>query len=268
MSDTIIVSMITSLTSFVIAVVGFVLSYNKTKAETAILRSQLNQTEEKNQRQFQELSLSTQELKQTTSYKNYKRAFQELEENIRIYLDKCKADNVTSLRIDLKLIAVAMTFSWDNFIITEIPDLLKSYPDLTINLDIVFVNHIFLENQPIGHGDIDWVKKSKDRIIELQEFHTKYKKQYSNRLNLRAKIYSNLPHWHGWLFNDDHLFLGRTSWNIEKDGQPILKVGQNKYRHFSNPRENDEALERIELFKSWHQYYFDFSSEWVIGNKT
>jgi len=172
---------------------------------------------------------------------------------------------VTSPTIELKLIAVAMTFSWENFILTVIPDLLNDYSNLTINLDIVFVSHQHLETQKIGQGDIDWLKKSKARILEVKDFHSKYKRQFKQRFNFRAKTYFNLPHWHGWLFNEDHLFLGRTSWEIYENNLPILKVGQNKYRHFSNPGENDEAAERIELFRNWHKYYFNYASEWVVG---
>jgi len=266
MSDTIIVATISSVSALLVALITVLFSYNKTKAETQVLRSQLQKNEEESQKQIDKLFASTRELKQVTSYKNYKRAFQELEDNIRIYLDKCRTENIASPTIDLKLIAVAMTFSWDNFILTVIPDLLGDFPTLTINLDILFVSHEHLKSLKIGHGDIDWLKKSEDRINEVKEFYNKYKKLFKRRFNFRAKTYSNLPHWHGWLFNEDHLFLGRTSWDIYENNLPILKVGQNKYRHFENPNENNEASERIELFRNWHKYYFDFASEWIVGN--
>jgi len=276
MSNEVLVSIIGFISALLVALLSVALSYNKTKAETDKLHQETIQLKLENElakRKLNELAESTNKLAestkkfaQVTSYKDYKKAFQELEEHIRCYLDKCKADNITAPTIDLKLIAVAITFSWDNFVLTVIPDLLNDYPNLILNLDILFVSHEHLKAQKIGMGDIDWVKKSKERVVEVKDFYNRYRKQYEKRFNFRAKVYSNIPHWHGWLFNEDHLFLGRTSWEIYEKNLPILKVGQNKYRHFSDPSENSEAAERIELFKNWHKYYFDFASEWVAGN--
>lgn len=268
MSDIIVVAIISSVSTLLVALIGVLFSYNKTKAETEVLRSQLQKGQAESQKQIEKLTESTRELKQVTSYKNYKQAFQELEDNIRTYLETCKSERIASPTIDLKLIAVAMTFSWEHFILTVIPDLLDDFPTLTINLDIVFVSHKHLQTLKIGHGDIDWLKKSEDRVAEVKEFHQKYRKRFGKRFNFRAKTYANLPHWHGWLFNEDHLYMGRTSWDIYENNLPILKVGQNKYRHFEEPNENVEASERIELFKNWHKYYFGFASEWVVGNST
>lgn len=268
MSDIIVVAIIGSVSTLLVALIGVLFSYNKTKAETELLRSQLREGQAENREQIEKLTESTRELKQVTSYKNYKKAFQELEDNIRTYLETCKSEKIASPTIDLKLIAVAMTFSWEHFILTVIPDLLGDYPTLTINLDIVFVSHKHLQTLKIGHGDIDWLKKSEERIAEVREFHRKYRKRFGRRFNFRAKTYGNIPHWHGWLFNEDHLYMGRTSWDIKGNNLPILMVGQNKYRHFEDPDENIEASERIELFKNWHRYYFDFASEWIVGNST
>jgi hypothetical protein len=240
-----------------------VVEVNQAQAEKLREESaQLRKESEINTEVAQELSESTKELRQVTSYKNFKSAFLEMEEYIRNYLKESYEKGTTSSTVRLKLIAVAMTFSWEFFIATEIPSILHDFPNAQIELDILFLDHKFLETQNIGRLDIDWKKKCKDRLSDVNEF-AKQCSLYNGRLKFQAKVYQNLPHWHGWLVNGDHLFLGRCDW-LYGNELPVLRVGQNKYRHFDTS--NSESTELINLFGNWQRYYFEFASEWVCDS--
>lgn len=240
-----------------------VVEVNQAQAEKIREESaQLRKESQRNTEIAQELTESTKELRQVTAYKNFKSAFLEMEEHIRNYLAESHQKGVGSYTVRLKLIAVAMTFSWEYFIATEIPSIMDEFPNAQIELDILFLDYKFLETQNMGRLDIDWKKKCQDRISDVHDF-SKRCSRYHGRLKFRAKVYRNLPHWHGWLVNGDHLFLGRCDW-LYGDGLPALRVGQNKYRHFDTS--NSESTELINLFGSWQRYYFEFASELVCDS--
>ena len=132
-----------------------------------------------------------------------------------------------------------------------------------MKMDVLFVDPNFLKGRVVVATDDRWVNTSRRRLTEVKQFATDCQRDYQSRLEFRARIYRNLPHWHGWLLNDEHLFLGRTDWEYKFD-QPHLRVGQNKYRHFD--MSNKEGQERIELFKSWQKYYFDHKSTLVCDS--
>ena len=83
-----------------------------------------------------------------------------------------------------------------------------------------------------------------------------------DRFIFTARNYRNLPHWHGVLVNDEHLFLGRTDWKCP-NGNPELAVGQNKYRYYNTAEERGE--DRVKLFLNWHKYYTEFASTLICS---
>ncbi|MFN6568659.1 hypothetical protein [Dendronalium sp. ChiSLP03b] len=160
-------------------------------------------------------------------------------------------------KIEIKVIAVAMTFSW-RFICDKVPKILRDYPDSYANIELTFVDHQYLEDLNLENYDINWSEESKQRIRDINNFINGLPEQLSDRLCIVARVYKNLPHWHGFLIDDEYLFLGRTDWSFFRD-KPKLTVGQNKYRYFD--RSSSTGIERIELFKDWHKYYLQFGSE-------
>lgn len=289
MSTEIIVAIITAFTSILIsiisgslvAVIGYFFTRQKIKAESDNLQAQTNKVqaeaekiriEAENLRKESaenvkvaiEISESAKDLLgQGKEYQYYKDAFAQMEKTIQEYIDDSARRGVIPV-VRLKLIAVAMTFSWEFFISTFIPLILEN-SKAKIELDILFLDWNYLKNDINPRiTDIDWVSKSKTRLDEVKNFSKKYK-QFKSRFSFRAKVYRNLPHWHGWLINNDHLFLGRTDWIFDGDDtRPELRVGQNEYRHFD--KSSSEGSRRINLFELWQKYYFDFASDTVCDN--
>ncbi|MDZ7969752.1 MAG: hypothetical protein RM368_33215 [Nostoc sp. DedSLP03] len=99
-------------------------------------------------------------------------------------------------------------------------------------------------------------------MTQIKNFINGLPDNWRDRFSISARVYKNIPHWHGFLVNGEHLFLGRTDWDFSTN-KPKLSVGQNKYRYF-----NQSAVagsERIDLFSDWHKYYFEFASKSIHG---
>jgi hypothetical protein len=163
--------------------------------------------------------------------------------------------------VNIKIIAVAMTFSWP-FIIDTVPRALNKYPKARVQIEAMFVDHKFLGDLPLANYDVVWADVSQFRTNEVKKFAIAATKQFGERLSLDVRSYKNLPHWHGLLINEEHLFLGRTNRSFP-DGKPELRVGQNKYRYFNTS--DSIGDERVELFANWHKYYFDFASTLICS---
>jgi hypothetical protein len=150
-----------------------------------------------------------------------------------------------------------MTFSW-GFIRDRMPKILRDYPDSYATVELAFVEHKYLESLNLENYDINWSDESKQRVRDINNFINGLPEQLTERLCIVARLYKNLPHWHGFLIDDEYLFLGRTDWSFSRN-KPKLTVGQNKYRYFD--RSSTMGIERIELFKDWHKYYLQYGSE-------
>lgn len=174
---------------------------------------------------------------------------------------KAEASNIQSKvdtsPIEIKIIAVSMTFSW-GLIRYRLPKMLKDYPDARINIEVLLVDSTYLESLDLENYDFNWAEESKQRVKQVNDFVTGLPEPLSNRLTISARLYKNLPHWHGILINNECLFIGRTDWEFPT-GKPKLSVGQNKYRYFD--RSSSLGSERINLFVNWHKYYFQFASK-------
>ena len=135
--------------------------------------------------------------------------------------------------------------------------LIEKYPQLQLRIETVMVDPRFFSKLALQDYGVDWLKQSEQRISEVKRFNDECSKKFDSRLSIEYKHYSNIPHWHGWLLNDEYLFLGRTNWNRNSNDEPLLQVGQNKYRFFD--LRNDSGQERIQLFKAWFEFYTEMN---------
>ena len=215
-------------------------------------------------------------------------ALDELYKTIKKYLEKrVKTGPVT---LELKLIAVAMTYSWE-FIEEKIPLLLNQdeFSSVTINLQVAFADHRYLNQVglKISKEGKDWAKTSKLNETKIPKYEKGMTEYFGNRFSCEFRTYKNLPHWHGWLVQEvannhadqsnsrendaitTHLFMGRTRWehtypkNGNRRNPPKMTVGQNEYRLFTDKTKH--GLSRIELFEQWHLYYFDVAFVNIIS---
>lgn len=188
-------------------------------------------------------------------YTDYIEAFHDTEKRIR----ECLEDDESNSKnyVDIKILAVSMTFSW-NFVTGKVPRILKDYPNAHINTEIVLVDSDYLESLHLETYDINWAAESRQRVVQIKNFINGLPDSWRDRFSISARVYKNIPHWHGLLVNSEHLFLGRTDWDFSTN-KPKLSVGQNKYRYFN--RSAVAGSERIDLFSGWHKYYFEYASK-------
>jgi cell division protein FtsL len=265
MSDAVIIALITSLIGgTLVAVINHFFARKKTDAESDKLRAETDkirievQNLQREGDKIQNIAKQTEQQAQIIYYNDFSETFLALERSIQEQITELKNEGSDYPEIKLKLLAVAMTYSWRNFVTTKIPRILEQYTDVNIKLEILFANHAFLKSIPMIIENEDWAEESKKREKDIEDF-VRYCKQFQGRIQITARTYNNLPHWHGWLVNDRHLFLGRVKWAFSNEG-PILKVGQNEYRHFDR-KAGKESQDRIKLFQQWYRYYFQYASK-------
>lgn len=225
---------------------GFSLERDVERAQTAVrnLRESVEKLETK--------------LNSGKFYINYKRAFVDAEELILEYLQKHNSiDDVLEIRI----LAVGMTYSW-KYLIADIPQLLDKNPKCRINIKLLYLDPNLLERLNLKHKkDEVWHEQSQSRKNDIERF-IKDIQKFEGRITITAKTYKSLPFWHGVLINNEHLFVGRTDWDLQ-DTRPLLSVGQNRYRYYQKKQDNDY---RVARFEHWHQYFFEFNSDMVATN--
>ncbi|MEZ6139488.1 MAG: hypothetical protein R3B84_02850 [Zavarzinella sp.] len=178
------------------------------------------------------------------------RRFPAMEEDMQNVLSKLIGEGN---KITIKIMAVSSKFSGP-FIQRAISDLLENNRKVDVEVDIVLTT-------PNKLGELqldDWQRSSTHSIQEICVFMAKHKQKMSEiGIFMKLAEYDNLPHWHGVLFNDRILFMGRTEWFSDgDDGRWQLRVGEVEYRRF----EKDDSYggkERIDRFVLWFQRYFD-----------
>ncbi len=188
-------------------------------------------------------------------YTDYLEALQDTEKRIRECFENDEFNSKNY--VEIKILAVSMTFSW-NFVAGKVPKLLKEYANAHINVEILLVDSDYLESLQLETYDINWAAESRQRVTQIKNFINRLPDDWRDRFSISARVYKNVPHWHGFLVNSEHLFLGRTDWDFSTN-KPKLSVGQNKYRYFNHSAV--AGSERIDLFSDWHKYYFDFASK-------
>lgn len=157
--------------------------------------------------------------------------------------------------ITVKVIGVSTKFSRP-FLQRIIVDLLESNQPraLDIEISIVLTEPVRLKDWQLE----DWGRSSEHSIDEIRDFLRKHKKKMGESgIRLCLAQYDNLPHWHGVMFNERILFMGRTEWYRDgDDANWQLRVGEVEYRKF----ENDDSYggkKRIDRFARWHQRYLE-----------
>jgi hypothetical protein len=180
---------------------------------------------------FDTLMIDTLMIEREIPFKDYLLAQGHLENTVNEYIDKCKDDNIENPRLEIVVIAVAMVCSW-KFLKERIPDFLERNPELTIDLKLLWIDPKTLKSINMSDlSDTNWHNESRARIEETSKF-LDIHPEYHGKLRLQARTYQNLPHWHGILINETHLYLGRVNWLFPRDDKPRLTCGRNKYRYF------------------------------------
>lgn len=203
--------------------------------------------------------LSADSSEKTDRYKEYvdaHAAFGDLYDLIekKIEANKNKGKDIV---IDLKLISVAMLYS-KSWLLSSLPKLLEK-PKVKIKISSVIVQTDHLASLNLYDYVEDWVETSNSNILKLKKFIESDLAKYKNKLEFKLVFYKNIPHWHGWLLDDESLFLGRTNWGPTSSSKLSLQVGQNKYRYFNNSTKG--GRERIDLFKNWFGFYYSYPFE-------
>jgi hypothetical protein len=276
-TEAIIVALITSLIGGVlVAVINFFFLKDKTLAEKEKMLAEAEKirTETlKIRKEAENIVQTSLELKditqkaetqaQVTYYEDFSEMFIALDCSIQDEIEDIRKNGLDQQIVNLKLISVAMTYSWKYFISTKIPKIAQKYPSSVINLELLLVDTNYLGSLNLFSDRVNWTAESEQREREIVEF-MKYCTQYQDRIRLSVRTYSNLPHWHGWLVNDRHLYMGRAKWDV-KNGRPVLIVGQNEYRHYDKLN-GRESLDRIRMFEQWHHYYFQYAFSRIISD--
>lgn len=155
--------------------------------------------------------------------------------------------------VNIKIIAVSAQFTWKLLVEDTLPKLFnigskKSKPN--INVEFVIVKPEVLNNW--GQNRL---RISAETTIECQaDFRKKHASEFNEkRLEMKLQQYDNIPHWHGVLIDDDELFLGRCSWEIQSN-RYYLQIGQREYRHF-RLKDRFRGADRIELARNWFDAY-------------
>jgi hypothetical protein len=201
-----------------------------------------------------------------TAFGDYLDAHSALQKQIISYLDKCAKEGIDSPKLNIMVLAVSMVNSW-RFIRERIPQFLEKNPSLTIELKLMWVDPEFLDSiQMSKSGEVKWSEMSRRRFEDATKFLSTLPNEYRERVKLQARLYKNLPHWHGILFNEKYLYLGRVNWSFPDDQRPQLNCGRNKYRYFDI--NSNMGRERIDLFNNWYRYYTKFASNLVYDSQS
>jgi hypothetical protein len=279
MSDPVAVALISSMIGgLLVAVVNFLFYRPKIAAETKKLLAEAEKVRveiEKIRKDGENTSIALKAveeqaedlLRQGRYYDDFSEAFVALEKCIKAQVAKQSNNGIDHPVIEIKHIAVAMSYSWDNFINTKFKRILEQNDEVSIKFEAVFIDAEFLKRLKIDTKDKNWAFESEQRIKSIPGFLESMEK-FKERFSCSFKIYQNIPHWHGWLVKHEQayfLFLGRTKWEFT-GALPKLTVGQNEYRYYdTNSR---DGIERIRLFQQWHRYYHDYVSQPVIAERS
>lgn len=168
------------------------------------------------------------------------------------------------IRLDIKITAVSMHYSWPAFV-SNISDWLSRQNNCKIKLSILLVDPSYINKLPFDKSPINWADETERRINDMDELVKNLTDSQKLRLDCSIKFFDGLPQYHGILINDDELFLGRTDWEFRVDKPPQLTVGQNRYRYFNRrtTEGEDRGSERVNLFLHWHQFYYQYNSTMV-----
>jgi len=179
---------------------------------------------------------------------------------------------------NIKFTVVGMKFSWI-FVIEPLFTLLEqSNKDLRFCFQILLVSPDFIQSLPItDENKDDWADQSRGKINAfVRKINYLEKLEYGDRLSVSIKQYFSIPQYHGFIINDDHLYISRTDWIFVNNKPHKLTVGENRYRYFnrtpfdeleeSSPNKEIKN-ERVDLFLHWHNFYWETSGVPILHYK-
>jgi hypothetical protein len=178
------------------------------------------------------------------------RRFPAMEEEMNQVLNALVA---SSDKVTVKVIGVSSKFSRP-FLLRVIDDLIEAEQKKVLDIEIGIV---VTEPAKLGEWGLDdWERSSRISIEEICTFQRKHlNKMIESKIDLELFEYDNIPHWHGVMFNDKILFMGRTEWYKGGDDlQWQLRVGEVEYRRFERG-DSYGGAGRIDRFMLWYQRY-------------
>lgn len=185
---------------------------------------------------------------QGTRYINHEKAFTDV-------LDVLKKQilNAPSDRIELRLIAVAMCYSW-NFVTGDLLALVRKHRNVMFDLRLALVKPDYLARFELDTRNFNWAAFSSDLPGVIKTLEKQAASDGLKNLSIETFYYEGIPNWHGILINKSFLFRGRTDWDWNTESRkPRLLVGSNPYGFYDSSTK--AGKERIEQFRHWFTFY-------------
>jgi len=196
-----------------------------------------------------------------TRFINHQRAFHDA---IAVIKDSITRQNDPLSEIDLRLISVAMRFSF-NFFNRELVPIVKDYPNVQFVLRVAVINPDYLAQFDLDTKEFDWNHFSRDLPAKIIDLDNQLHVEGITNLTIETFYYEGFPQYHGLMVNREHLYTGITDWDWNtQSGKPRLTVGSNEYRYFNS--NSQIGKKRIELFRHWFTYCSKHSSLKQIPN--
>lgn len=159
--------------------------------------------------------------------------------------------------VDIKLISVALCYSWD-FIEKKFIPIAIQNKGIEYTWKIAIVDPGYLNKFEFDTKHYDWKKQSQEIIDKIKDMEKRLPAEGVNNVSFEVFLYKSIPQWHGLLIDRKHLFIGRTDWELTTEsGYPRLTVGSNPYRYYNFSK--GIGIFRIDLFRHWFSFYADFN---------
>lgn len=155
------------------------------------------------------------------------------------------------LPVHIKILAVSAQFSWKNLIEETIPKFLKpNGSEANITVDILVVKPEVLINWGQKGLALHLKRNYEAKPILEQKCEAAIR---NGKFKLNIFEYDNIPHWHGFLINDELLFMGRCEWDLDAEKKELL-AGQKEYVLYKKD-DRFYGCEQIKLFENWFEIY-------------
>jgi hypothetical protein len=152
--------------------------------------------------------------------------------------------------VHIRVLAVAAQYSWKHFVEDRLCKFLQmGNRKQAIKIEYVIVNPALLKQLQ----QTKLMADAERTILGLAIMREKYDRLQIKRLSVNMFKFSNVPHWHGVLIDDDIFFMGRCRWNISGERYE-LEVGTNEYRKFSL-NDRFKGTDRVNLCINWFEAY-------------
>lgn len=158
--------------------------------------------------------------------------------------------------IHLEILGVSARYSW-RMVEDFMSPIIKNHDNRKFKVDVIVTTSKLLHDWSL----FSWIEDLNRTVKGIDSFTKENKEEVINgRLIINRFNYDTLPQWHGVLINRRILFMGRTKWDYQQDGSPLLRVGQCIYRKFE-PNDRYGGGPRIVMFINWIERLKKRSSE-------